>query len=350
MFYQFTNVTYNPTGVAITDNTDFSLSGSSKKFVFPLSGDEVSIQFDVTDLTSYEEISMQIYTTPNTGKKREVFSIFVNAVEYKFDELKDGFNQILFDANYAALDEIKIVSNTSNLIMFFDLLGYRRVTFESMDKDIIKALANHISLDYGVETTLSKYARKGDKEIDITDKRYLFENSSLLIDGVETVELKTKDGALKSGLSSAYNSGDSVKVIVPTAYGSHKKIDSNPVCGILIYDRNTRIIPTDLKTSDKIGKRKWFLGNLFIMIYIECGSDNKLLELARQYEFNYGEQFNFLLDGEMVGIDMLGNGFYTPDILGNIPRMSYRYMIQPQPYTKKSRTAIDTINLTMESG
>lgn len=351
MFYEFQNMIYSSANCVITDNTDFSVSGSSKKIEFPSEGDELSIGFTSVDISGYDEISMQLYTTPNVGDKRNIITITIGTDTFSFDATSGkNFNHILFDAlPYTAIDEIKITSNVDGLVIFLDVIGYRQATFENVDKDVLKALADHISLDFGQETTLRRSASSGSKQIYLTSRQYIFPHTRVLLSDTEEVDLVDRSGKLKTELTTGHSSGASVKIQVPVLWGNYKKIDNDPVCGILIYDRDTRKTPVHQQLNG-VGKKKWYLGNIYILIYIECSSENKLLQVARQYEFKYGEQFSFLLDGQVVEISIEGAGEFSPSMIGNKPRMAYRYVIQPQPCLKSRRVAIDSLTLTMGSG
>lgn len=350
MFNSFENISYSSATASIENNTDFSISGSSKKITFVAVDDELSISFDKIDLTGYEEISIQLYTTPNTGDIEEVFMVTIGSDEYEFGQKNSNnyFQHMLFDCSgYSDLDEIVITAKNTALVMFIDVLGYRKVGFD-MDVDVIEALGAHISLDFEESTTITKSLSPGDRIIKVADKRYMNEDTQLLI-GSETLELKSKDLDLKSPVAGTYATSTAISIKVPVKWGNYKKIDNDPVCGIVIYDKENKPIPVDEKISGG-NARKIYLGDIFITIYVECSSDYKLHQLARQYEFKYGEQFVFLLDGQEVNIISIDSGIYTPDLIENKPRASYRYKVKPQPYTKSKRTKITTLTLTMESG
>jgi hypothetical protein len=95
-------------------------------------------------------------------------------------------------------------------------------------------------------------------------------------------------------------------------------------------------------------KLKQYLGNLGILIYIDCNSKDKLFQLSREFNFKYGDEFQFLLDGEKVDI-YLENSIFADNYIGNNPRMAYYYRLQPQPHLLVDFGYIDDLTLTVES-
>lgn len=351
MWYQFENIIYTPSvGASESDNTDWSLSGVSKKFTFTNIGDTITIDFDLINLTLFEEISMQIYSTPNKNGNKDIFEIQIDGVDYSFDAMNKEFKQILFDtAGLSALTKMVITSNVENLIMFFDLFGYRIASPGRNIEEVFKSIANTITLDYNASTVLTSKANIGTRQIRVADKKYMLENTIVKIGGTELAELDNKDGLLKRALSSSFSVGDTVEIICPVRYGDAKRIDNNPVCGIVLYDRQTTRPQYFMeKTKQGITKRKAFNSKLYILIYLESSYENKLFELIDRFEYNYGEQFSFILDGQKVDLISIDSGSYLPSMIGNYPRMTYRYSFCPQPLTIKRRIPITTQNLTLE--
>lgn len=348
MFNSFENVLCSASGTgSCEDNTDYSLSGTSKLIKLD-DGESVTITFDEVDLSSYDEISMQLSITENIPPE-EMFSVTMDGVEYIFDYPGRGWKIFLFEARYTNLSSIIITSKIDNFSMFLDVLGYRKVTFESMDKDVIKALAGHVSLDFVDTTILSSQASVGDSKIYLESSKNMTKGTKLLLEQSEEVTLKSKDGSISGKITEQHAAGSLVEVLVPVRFGGDKEIDNNPVCGVLVYDRDSNRTYENVKTKDNYGKYKVYLGKVYVMIYIECYSEGKLLELSRQYEYNYGDEFTFLLDGQVVDIYAVDKGVYTPDLIGNTPRMSYKYAIKPQPYTRENSKALTDINLQLGS-
>jgi hypothetical protein len=177
------------------------------------------------------------------------------------------------------------------------------------------------------------------------------ENTVLLIDDAEEVTLNDSSGNLKQAIIGSYSSGDSVSIQVPVKWGKHKTIDNDPVCGIVLYDIDNlrrEYVMQIMRQGYK--KQKVFLHEIYLAIYLETHSEKKLFELIDQYEFNYGEQFNFILDGEQVELISINRGTLLINTLDAFPRMTYRYSFKPQPLTIKTRKQITTQTLTLELG
>jgi hypothetical protein len=244
----------------------------------------------------------------------------------------------------SAVTEMVITSLVTDLILFVDYIGVRKVTF-NCDVDIIEALKNHISLDYDVATTLLADAEAGDESISLTDDSYINDTSVLEIDDgagtVETVELISKSGSLSEALTNAFTAGDAVRS------EDYDALEPDPICGIKVFnvtaDRREDVIR--LKNGTKI---KEYLGSLGIVIYIDCSSKKKLLQMAREYNKKYGNEFQFLLDGERVEIYM-DSSLFGEETIGNNPRMAYYYRIEPQPYLVASSIEGTSTTLTVES-
>ena len=166
MFNEFSSQVWTPSagGVVATNNTDTSIDGSCKKIVWTDSANEyIDIDFTSVDLSLWEEISLYIYM-PDILEEGNVFKITINSTDYNFtrEELRRNYwNHVLFDcSSFTDIDQITITSLVDDLVLFVDYIGYRKVTY-NCDVDIITALKNHISLDYGVSTTLSSAASIG---------------------------------------------------------------------------------------------------------------------------------------------------------------------------------------------
>jgi hypothetical protein len=357
MFTEFASQvwTTSATGVTITNNTDISVDGSSKKIVWTEANKTATLTFTSVTLSAFEEISMQLYIQDTLYS--DLFTMTVGGTTLTFnkrDFQKRLWNHVLIDCTNMTTPATTIVitSLVPNLILFFDYAGYRKVTYNS-DVDIITALKDHISLDYGTATTLSASAAIGDTSIAIINsgiEGYINETSILEIDNgagtIEEVELIDREGTLKEGLVNAFSSGDAVRVICPVRSEDYDDLQPDPICGIKVYDLKVDKQRTVVKTKNG-SKIKECLGELGVLIYIDCKSKKKLLQMAREYNKKYGEQFQFLLDGEQVDIYMESSAF-VDDVIGNNPRMAYYYLIEPQPYLLLNPPALTTITLATE--
>jgi len=103
-----------------------------------------------------------------------------------------------------------------------------------------------------------------------------------------------------------------------------------------------------VKMNSGAAKKKLYLGELALMIYIEASSEEKLLFMTRQFDRYYGAEFQFILDGERVDA-YAEDSAYIGKELGGMARMSYTYNIQPQPVTEKIGVPITDLTLTVES-
>jgi hypothetical protein len=352
-FTEFANQNYAPSlgSVVITNNTDYSIDGSSKKIVWSNGLNETcTITFDSVTLSNYEEISFYL-DQADFISEGNVFKITVGGIDYNFERLNRGWNHVLIDCSgIGATTTIIITSLVTNLTLFLDVLGYRKVNYDC-DIDIIEALKNHISLDYNVSTTLSASVTAGATSISLTSQTYINDTSRLEIDNgvgtTEEVELINKSGKLLNAITNSFTSGDTVTVLCPTLSQSYDSAEPDPICGIVAYDKQS-VKENYIETVRDGYIHKFYTGALGILIYIDCTSDKKLFQLSREFDFKYGEMFQFLLDGELIDIT-LENVVYSGAIVGNNPRVAYYYNIDPQPIKDAANVAIDTINLTVES-
>jgi hypothetical protein len=185
---------------------------------------------------------------------------------------------------------------------------------------------------------------------DTAIKGYINDTSILqLNDGagtIDTVELLSRDGELKSALVHNFNTGSAVSVLCPVRSEDYDDLQPDPICGIKVYDMKVDRQRTVVRTKNG-SKIKEYLGALGILIYIDCKSKKKLLQMSREYNKKYGEEFQFLLDGEQVDI-YLESSVFADDVIGNNPRMAYYYLIEPQPYLLINPPALTTVTLTTE--
>lgn len=355
MFQEFENQVWTPSSAAVTVtvNTDYSVDGvSSRKVVWDTGADETcTIVFDSVALGSYEEISLYInqkdlLATGNT------FTITVDGTLYTFGRLKrKGWNHILIDCqSMGAVTTIVFTSLVDDLTLFIDYMGYRRVTHDR-DLDVIQAIQSAISLDYDVATTLTADAAAGAVSISLASSQYVNNTSVLRLDDgggtTEDVYLSNQSGDLKTALTSAFSSGDTVSILCPVLLENYDDVEPDPICGIVLYDKATDKRTVEIEAKGVI-KKKRFTGEVGILVYIDCSSKKKLLQLVREYDNSYGERFEILLDGEKVDL-ILDRSQFVDDIIGNNPRMSYFYEIDPQPYFIANGVALTTLTLTMES-
>jgi hypothetical protein len=354
MFSEFANQTWTPSSasVVITNNTDMSIDGSSKKIVWTSAqGQYVDIGFDEVDLSSYEEISFHIFFQDLFAD--EIFSITIETDTYIFKKSefrRRMWNHILIDcSSYTGVSNIRVASMVSNLVLFVDYVGYRKATY-NCDIDIIQALKSHITLNYGVTTSLIADASAGDTTIALESENYITDTSVLEIDNgsgtIETVYLLNKSGELVNPLNNNFSEYDEVRVICPVLGEDFEDLEPDPVCGIKVYDVDTEKRKDIIKLKDS-SKTVEYLGNLGIIIYIDTQHKKKLLQMSREFNKKYGSEFQFLLDGEQVEI-YLDSDTFTEDVIGNNPRKAYFYRIEPQPYLYAKDPQITTINLTTE--
>lgn len=344
--------TTSATGAVVTNNTDTSIDGSSKKIVFTEVNAWSRVTFTSVDLSQWEEISFHVFVRDTLYN--ELFSITVGGETFNFskaDLKRNQWNHILIDCSaMSASTTFTITCLVNNLTMFVDYIGYRKVTNNS-DIDIITALKNHITLDYDVTLSLSADALTGDTSVSLTTtdvQGYITDTSILEIDNgagnIETVELIDKSGNLSEALVNNFSSGDEVRVICPIRSEDYESLEPDPICGIKVYDMVAKKQLTIQKTKNR-SKVKEYLGALGVMVYIDCSSKKKLLQMAREYAKKYGDEFTFLLDGEQVEIFMESDAFID-DVIGNNPRKVFYYRLEPQPCLYANTPAIGTINLS----
>ena len=355
-FVEFASQIFTPqdTDVVITNETDASVDGSSKKIVWTNALNKTcTISFTPVDLSSWEEISLYIYIKPLLTSA-DIFRISIDGIDYDFNQDEFPQNrwcQILFDCSgMTTISSITITSLVANLTLYIDYMGYRRVTYNA-DIDLITALKDHINLDYDVATTLSAAVSAGADSISLTNNAYVTDTSIVEIDNgsgtIEEVELLNRDGALVDPIVNSFASGSEVRVICPVRAEDFDSLQPDPVCGVKIYDVSVDKQDTVQKTKNG-NKVKTYLGNLGILIYIDCSSKKKLLQMAREFNFKYGKEFQFLLDGEQVDIYMESSVF-ADNMIGNNPRMAYYYRLEPQPCLYVNRGVIETLTITPES-
>jgi hypothetical protein len=356
MFTEFANQAWtvsNASKVTVSDNTDFSIDGSSKQIVFTGGLNEyATLTFDSIDVSQWEEISMQMNNSRilSTGN---IFKLTINGNDYSFKNLKNDWNHILIDSQaMSSITTIKITCLTSDtLTIFFDYAGYRKVTTQKMDTDILDALKSQISLSYGVSTTLAADVTAGDTSISLTSSAYIYDTTVLSItegSTTETVSLLKRDGTLKDAIVNSFTSaGAVVTATCPTEIEDYADIEPDPVCGIAVTDLSTIDWHETIQTKDG-AKAKKYIGDLGITIYIDSTSKLKVLELSREFAKNYGKEFVFLLDGERVNIYM-EDELFIDDEIGNNPRKSFFYRIDTNPIQLSRKVEIDTLNITLES-
>lgn len=339
--------------VAIAANTDISIDGSSRKITWTAtSSATVTITFDSIDLSEWEELSLYVLL-PSVIDEEDVFSITIDGEDFTFNRNQyygSKWNHIVIDCSgMGTVTTMVFTCLIADLVLFVDYIGVRKVGYD-MDIDVIEALKDHINLDYDVATTLSADAAVGDAEISLTSSAYMTDTSILEIDDgagtVETVELINRSGELNTALTHAFSAGAEVRVICPVRSEDYDELEPDPICGIKIFDLSAdrREDRVNMKNGFKI---KEYLGNLGVMIYIDCNSKKKLLQMAREYNKRYGREFEFLLDGERVDIYMESD-LFADTMIGNNPRMAYYYRIEPQPYLVMNSIIDASDTLTLE--
>lgn len=356
MFEEFENQTWaaSDSTVTIANNTDTSIDGSSKKITWTDTDEAyVTFAFDQVIVSGWEEISFHIYLSGSLSSDN-IFKMTIDGTDFNFsrsDFRPSKWNHILIDCSEMdPIEEITITALVEDLVLFIDYLGVRKVTY-NCDVDIIEALKDHITLDYDVDTTLSADADAGDESISLTSKAYITDTSILELDDgngtTEEVELVDRNGELKEALENSFSGGDEVRVLCPVRSEEYDELEPDPICGIQVFD-----ISADRREDIEILKNgvkvKEYLGNLGVLVYIDCSHKKKLLQLAREYNRKYGNEFRFLLDGETVDIYM-ESSLFSPDMIGNNPRMAYYYRVEPQPYLLASNVERVTDTVTVES-
>lgn len=366
MFIEFANQAWETdegNNVSISNFTDYSIDGSCKAIYWapidPVAEREVTFTFNSVTLSDYEEISLYIYCVRiNISSNEELFQIDVGDQTLTFDinNMKARcWNHILIDCTKMTdpVTEMVFTNLCDTVMIFVDYAGYRKVGYDC-DIDIINRLKSHINLDYDVETTLLADADTGDLsiEIDLSGiNDYVTSTSVLELDDgagtIETVELIDTSGSLKNAIVNTFVTGDTVRVICPVRSEDYDDVQPDPVCGISVYDIGVdkQLTTVPMISGDKIRE---YLGNLGVVIYIDCNSKKKLLQMSREYNKKYGKEFQFLLDGEQVEI-YLDSSVFSDDVIGNNPRMAYYYRIEPQPYIVATDPEITSITMTIQS-
>lgn len=365
MYSLFTNLVYTPSDsdkITIADNTDFSIDGSSKRMAFVDAEDEyVTVSFDEVDLTGYEELCFHAYTTEVFGTDA-VLRVAIDGVDYDLKQLnqrRSSINQKFFFLQFdcseiTTISSIKLTCLRSDLILFFDMPLYRKADLKQIDIDILTALQNHISLDYDQDTTLSDDALAGARVISLTDVAYINDTSQITItDGVNTqtvdiISIDVDGAELKDALSYDFDAGSTVTVLCPVKKGKISEISTDPICGIIINDKLLDKRDEYVKMDSGQSKLKRFLGALEVMIYVEASSEKKLLYLARQFEKNYGSEFQFILDGELIEVYLTDSDYIGAEV-GGLARATYIYEIVPQGITIEVGKQITDFTLTVES-
>jgi hypothetical protein len=355
LFSEFANVDYTGSSgaVSVADNTDFVVSGTAKKITFSDALNEyVTVSFDEVDLSDYEEVVLYIYSSPLLTDA-DLFSITIGGTAYSFTAQNDRgqYQQLVWDCStWGAVSSFVITSLVSDLVLFVNYIGYRKVEYSDLNYDTLTALQDAISLNYDVTTTLDTQAKAGDETIDLTDNTDIFDSTMLLITEGETTEycqLVSRDGLLKTDIVNDFTTAAVVTAECLTKVETYDDVNIDPVCGIVITGWQPR--KEDFwQMQVNATKLKRYLGKLTINIYIECSSKEKVLQLASEYEENYGDGFSFLLDGDRVEIYSTDT-FFVDDEIGDKTRVVYEYTFQPQPVTIDSRIAITDITFDLES-
>jgi hypothetical protein len=353
MFVELENQVWSTslTGATIENNTDISIDGSSKKMIFTEPSSYVLVTFDEIDFSAWEEISLHFYVRDNLFQN--LFTVTVGGKVYTFkrDEFqKRQWNHFLIDcSDLVAGTTIVITSIVPGLTLFVDYIGVRKVTY-NCDVDIITCLKEHINLDYGISLKLAEDADIGDTELQLDTGNvigYITDTSVLELDNgagvIETVELLDKQGTLSRPITNKFLKDDEVRVVCPVRSEDYDQLEPDPICGIKVYDMEAKKRLTT-QVNKGVSKTKEYLGTLGVVIYIDCKSKKKLLQMSREYNKKYGNEFKFLLDGEQVEIYM-ENSVFAEEVIGNNPRMAYFYRIEPQPFLYSSNPKISTINL-----
>ncbi|WP_411821219.1 hypothetical protein [Leptospira sp. 'Mane'] len=360
MFKEFEDQIWTTSGIEATvdDNTDESLDGVSKKIVFSESGAWALSTFTALDLAEYEEVTLQIYVK-STLSRGEIFKIEINGNEYAFTRSKTGWNHILIDCQNWE-DEVSTIKFTSLIgatVLFVDLIGCRKVTYDSMDFDAVDAVKNKIQLNYDVNTTLTSDATASSTSISFVPNDYIKELTVLrLTDGVTTedVQLASESGTLTAALINSYDKDTTVvTAFCPIVSEEDEITEADPICRVIVSgnDSDSEDVIVPMKgVSFQGGKLKRHLGALKLAIRIDCSSKKKLMSLSRQFENNCGDSFHVLLDGERVELRKTLEPVSTfepeEDIL---PNRSYFYSIDPQPLTVSTKREIETINIDIDS-
>lgn len=348
MFSNFTNPVWSGTATQV-NNTDYSLSGTSRKITFNAVNDTAILSFDAVDISSYDEITMQVYFSDRLNidtSDRLSITIGTDTFTITKDKIEPGWNHFLIDAvAYNSISSITFTGLSAGLIILVDLIGYRKA---DTDYDIVDALKNTISLNYGFSTTINAAITAGQSTISLTDHSYVFDRTRLTVtDGVntETVNLNTRN-KINETFTNAYAYGSAVTALCPVVGEDEAGEEPDPVCGIVINNVDTVMDDWSDKTLSGSKERDHF-SELEILIYIECTSKLKVLDMKNQFNRSYGKEFTILLDGEVREM-YLDNSVFNPGAADTYPRYSYFYKFKPQAQTISKRIDISTFNLTVE--
>ncbi|TGN20789.1 hypothetical protein [Leptospira idonii] len=361
MFKEFENQIWTTSGVnaVVTENSDESIDGSSQKIVFSEAGAWALSTFTPIDLENYEEVSLQVYIKP-TLSRQEIFKVEINGNEYSFSRAKSGWQHVLINCQgwEDDISTIKFTSLIGSTVLFVDLIGCRKVTYETMDFDVVEAIQNKVVLDYNVSTELTLDATSGSSSLSLEPNDYIRDLTMLrLIDGPlsEEVQLELESGTLTSPLVNSYDKDTTiVTAFCPVITEESDVTEADPVCGIFISGNDSIkedvVIPMK-GVSSTGGKLKRFLGVLNLVVYIESSSKRKLMSLCRQFENAYGETFSILLDGEVLELrqSVIPVSDFQPEEVGSLPRKSYFYSVEPQPITLSTKREIETIHIDIDS-
>lgn len=343
------------TGASQAANTDWSLSGTSRRLDFTVLNAQVTATFSSVNLALWEELTLYVYVSRRLTSLTEVLRITVDGEDFDLPrQTRDTWQHILINAaDRGAVTTIVFKSLLDEQTAFIDLLGVRKYDPETADSDIADAFKAAIDLDYGVTTTLAAAASAGDTSISLTSDAYVFNTSRLRItDGVHTedVDLLTTAGDLKNALAYSYASGSTVTVICPVETESRDGIEPDPVCGVNVMQVTTEGFsrrPIDLVGSSKI---KRFLGEATIQVYVDCQSKLKTLSLSRQYQASCGDKFSIILDGEVFDVYLDYDQFLDRTDAGNNPRMSWFYKVEPSPFTMETLVPVTDFTYDIQPG
>ena len=337
MFKEFTNQVYTPDiGIVVSDNTDTFIKGPLSKRMEWVDAENKKciISFDEINLSDYEEITLYVLQK-RVLSSNSLFSFKINGKEYYFSNasIQGEWMQILIDCSELGnTSEIEITSLVPNLVLFTNLLGYRKVGYDK-DVDLLESFRQTIQLTYNVETTLMEDVSIGDTNISLASFSYIYETTMLVLDdGVkqETVSLEDMDGNLVLPLTQNFLAAETiVKAICPTLIEGINSIEPDPIVGISVSDINVDKQYLEEPVHTKY-ITKMFTGELGIQVYIDTRSKLKFLELVTEYKHKYGEGFYILLDGERVCVKLDTTNFFDR-VIGNNPRLSFFYYVEPQP-------------------
>lgn len=354
MFTELANQvwTNSATGVAISNNTDTSIDGSSVKIVFSEATRQATLTFDAVNFSLWEELSLHIMIQETLYV--DLFTMTIGAEVFTFrrpEFRRSQWTHMIIDCSDIGTAGTIVFDNlVPDLTIFVDYPGYRSVTY-NCDIDIITALKAHINLDYDTEISLTEDATAGDTYLSLnltSAMGYVNDTSVLELDDgagtIEVVELIDQAGNLANALVNDFTTTATVSVICPVRSEDYDALEPDPICGIKVFDMKTDK-RDDIIYTKSGSKLKEYLGSLGIAIYIDCSSKKKLLQMSREYNRKYGKAFIFLLDGEQVEI-YLDNSVFAEDVIGNNPRMIWYYYLEPQPFLVAANPKITTLTLT----